>query len=493
MKTLKKLAIPLILVVAVVMFLVFANTPTELMTTVVNTGTVESRLEVSGKISGNAEVTVCAGVTGKVLSADFEEGDIIHGKDTLIQYDIRDLEQAADSAHYNVEYFENGYQAALDENEKNKAKYEEAAALDQEFQSRYDDAMTRFNELDISQYAENTGIVDKQDAISQQILELNRQITEKTTELSKIQLKISLATFSQNGWDMQFLTNQAEILQDDLLSLNTQLVSLNEEVLSLPKPQMENEEYRTYLELSRQISDISRDWAQAKTDKATAEAKILNENSILQMQSSLSMAQVQEKMAMDDLEEAKTGIVSDCDGVITKKHIQAGTYVTRGTPLYSYQDIEEYKVVVEISKYDIDSVLVGQKADVTVGKRMFEGTVDKIHYVAVTDSSDNAKVKVDIKLENATDMIIGIEADVEIHIGEAENILVLPQTALYSDDAGDYCYVVENGIVEKRYITIGLKGNHGVQVLEGIREGDHVVTDAITDAKIGEKVHEKIN
>lgn len=493
MRMLKKLAIPIALVIAAVIFLLVANTPKELRTTLVQNGKIESVLEVSGKISGKDEITVCAGVSGKIISADFHTGDMFNQKDVMIQYDISDLEKNAESAHYNVEYCENGYQAALSESVKNQAKYDEAAALDARYQTQYDEAMEKLNSLDLSQYVQNTEIRDEYDAIQNQILQLNSQIGEKTSELSKLQLKITLATFQQNGWDMQFLTGQAETLQDEIFSLNKQLVALNEAALRLPDQQMENEEYRTYLELSRQISDISRDWSQAKTDKATAEAKILNENSILQLQSSLSMAQVQEKMAMEDLEEAGTGVVADCNGVITQKYVETGAYVTKGTPLYSYQNTEGYKVSVEISQYDMEEVAVGQKAEAAVGSRIYEGSVERIYYVAVTDSSDNAKVKADIELKDAGNMIIGIEADVIIHVGEAENVPILPQSALYFDDGGSYCYVVENGVVEKCYITIGFRGKQGVQVLEGLEEGTHVVIDAITDAKVGEKVHEKIN
>lgn len=493
MTKISKYIIPGLLVIILAVFILFANSPKDLRTAVVNTGTVESSLFVTGKVYGSDEVTVCSDVSGKIILADIQVGNMIFTEDILIKYDTSDLQKAAELARYNVDYCEMGYQAALEENEKNKAKYKEAAAKDDAFQSRYDEAMNKRNELDISQYAENTDILQKQKEVQGQILVLNKQITEKTTELSKLQLKISLATFQQNAWDMQFLEGQAEAIQEELLSLNTQLIALNEKELELPQPQMENEEYNTYIQLSKEISDISRDWTQVKTDRATAEAKILNESALLQLKDSVQIAEISAKQAQEEFDAAKKGIYAEANGVITQKYIETGAYVTKGTPLFSYQNTESYKVTVEISKYDIDSVRIGQKAQITVGNGNYEGTVDKIHYAAVTDSSGSAKVKADIKLTDAVDMIIGIEADVVISVGKAEDVIVLPQTALYSDDNGNYCYVVEKGVVEKCYITVGLKGKDGVEVLDGIGEGTHVVTDAITDAKAGERVHEKIN
>lgn len=493
MRILKKLIIPIIVVCAAIIFIVCANAPKEIKTLRVSEGNVEATLELTGNVYGNEEETVCAQASGIIIWGDYKIGDPFQKGNTLVSYEISDLERNAATADINVEYYENGYRSAIQENEKNKAKYNEAVIKDANYQAQYDETMDSINALDLSQYTQNNEISNNNDSIQKEILDINSQISEKTNELSKLNIKITLATFQQKGWDMQFLTNEAQQLQDEIFGLNAKLFELKEELLELPKPQMENEEYKTYLELTKKITDINRDWATVKNDKISAEAKILDENAILQLQSLLSIAQVEACGAREDFEKATEGIIADCNGVITEKYVKSGSYVAKGTPIYSYQATDKYKVVLEVSKYDIETVEIGQKTDITVGSKVYEGTVDKVSYVAVTDSSDNSKVKIEVVLKAAKDMIIGIEADAIIHIGKADNIPVLPNKALYSDEDGNYCYVVENGVIRKQYITIGLRGKNGVQVVEGIAVDSHVVIDAITDARVGEKVNEKIN
>ena len=62
---------------------------------------------------------------------------------------------------------------------------------------------------------------------------------------------------------------------------------------------------------------------------------------------------------------------------------------------------------------------------------------------------------------------------------------------LYTDDGGDYCYLLENGVIAKRYITCGLAGADMTEVTEGLIGGEQVITDAMTDEKIGKSAQGK--
>lgn len=470
------------------------NRTEKISTAIVKKGDVSSTIEVSGKLYGENEQVVSSDVTGKVSKVYVEEGNIVDEKTVLLKFDVEDLKKSLDSAQYNYEYYKNGYDAAVEENAKNQQKYNEAAVKDADFNRQYDEAMAQINGLEAAQYAENVDIVNHQKALQREIAKLNQVIAEKTSELSVLQLKTTLATFEQKGWDVQFLEGQAENISKELLELNTKVIEKNKNALELPEAQMSVEEYTTYLEVTKKINDISRDWAEVKTDKATAEAKILNEHSLDQMKSSVSIARVAFDTAKEDYDAAVNGMNATISGIVTRKNVADGAYVTKGTSLFTIEGNRQYKVTVDISKYDYENIAIGQDAKVIIGNNLFDGIVDKIHYAAVTDSSDNAKIKVDILLKEVKNqMVIGLEADVTINVGTKENVLLLPQTALYTDDKGTYCYTVKNSVVGKSYINVGMKGKGVVEVLDGLETDAHVVIDAITDSKVGHRVNEKIN
>ena len=72
--------------------------------------------------------------------------------------------------------------------------------------------------------------------------------------------------------------------------------------------------------------------------------------------------------------------------------------------------------------------------------------------------------------------------------------MLIPFQAFYSDDEGDYCYIINSeGVVEKKYFTAGIVNNDAVEVISGLDEGMTVITDAMTDEQIGEKAFEAVH
>ncbi|MCR5832058.1 MAG: efflux RND transporter periplasmic adaptor subunit, partial [Lachnospiraceae bacterium] len=102
--------------------------------------------------------------------------------------------------------------------------------------------------------------------------------------------------------------------------------------------------------------------------------------------------------------------------------------------------------------------------------------------------SDKAKVTVYVKFDEPDDRVyLGLEADVVIFTDEKDKVLTISSEGCYTDDYGAYCYLIEDGVVKKQYITTGVRSEESVEVVNGLREGSIVITDAITDDSIGEK------
>ena len=64
-----------------------------------------------------------------------------------------------------------------------------------------------------------------------------------------------------------------------------------------------------------------------------------------------------------------------------------------------------------------------------------------------------------------------------IHTNAAKDVIVLPAEIVNTDRNGDFCYVVEDGVVVMRRIVTGISSDTMVEVTEGLREGDQVVYD----------------
>ena len=195
-----------------------------------------------------------------------------------------------------------------------------------------------------------------------------------------------------------------------------------------------------------------------------------------------------EEAAQIELAKAAEGVRADCSGVVTECMVKEGSIVTKGTPLFRLVNTDDLKVTLMISKYDIGKIKIGQRAEADVAGKVYDATVSRINHVAVSDDSDKNKVAVEVSINEPDEaLILGIEADVTIYTDEEDGVLLVPYSALYTDNEGDYCYAIEDGVIAKKYINAGIRTSEYAEVKEGLSENDVVITDAVTDDQIGEK------
>jgi len=89
--------------------------------------------------------------------------------------------------------------------------------------------------------------------------------------------------------------------------------------------------------------------------------------------------------------------------------------------------------------------------------------------------------------EGAEKFISGMSADVIIIADEKDNVLYIPTEALVREE---YAYVIQNGRAMARDVKLGIGNWQAREVLEGLQEGDQVVTSiGIKELKDGVKVN----
>ncbi|MBR2567887.1 MAG: efflux RND transporter periplasmic adaptor subunit, partial [Paenibacillus sp.] len=287
------------------------------------------------------------------------------------------------------------------------------------------------------------------------------------------------------------LTERIRGYQSDISALNEQIAKLQSDSLAISSEGMKPDTYSQYLSLQNDLEAVMRKWTDAKTQKETAQSMLSAYNTLGEYEQQLAQDELSLSYAENELEKSKAGTSAPVDGIITECLVDAGAYVDKGTPVAEMQSDDSYKVRMMISKYDIPSVKLGQDADINVGNKQYSGKVSKIDQTAETDISGKAKASIEILIDSDEAFIIGLDADVTIHLESAEDVLAVPTSCLYTDDEGSYVYIYENGTVEKAYVDVGKKDSKFAQV-EGIGEGAHIVSEPSADNYVDQKVKEKI-
>jgi multidrug efflux pump subunit AcrA (membrane-fusion protein) len=167
------------------------------------------------------------------------------------------------------------------------------------------------------------------------------------------------------------------------------------------------------------------------------------------------------------------------DGVIIERTATTGELVDKGKGVCTISDPTQLWVIAEIKERDIAAVKAGQDAAFTVLAYSQERFKGKVVLVGNQVESSSRTLEVRITVDNADGRLkAGMFADVEIITTILENVLLIPDSALQTDGENQIVFVALDGNkFEKRVVELGEEQQGRVQVLEGLKAGEKIVTE----------------
>ena len=167
------------------------------------------------------------------------------------------------------------------------------------------------------------------------------------------------------------------------------------------------------------------------------------------------------------------------DGIITERNSTAGELIGKDTQIYTISDPTDLWVLAEIKERDIGAVCVGQEAVFTVLAYPGEEFHGKVVLLGNRVESESRTLEVRIAVSNTDGRLKpGMFADVEISTTAIKDALVISDTSLQSLEDELIVFVALSDIkFEKRVIKIGMEQHGRMQILEGVKENERVVTE----------------
>jgi cobalt-zinc-cadmium efflux system membrane fusion protein len=167
------------------------------------------------------------------------------------------------------------------------------------------------------------------------------------------------------------------------------------------------------------------------------------------------------------------------DGVIVERKATAGEAVDKTKEIYTISDPTQLWAIAEVKERDIAAVKVDQEATFAVLAYPQEKFHGKVVLLGNQVEAGSRTLEVRIAVDNADGRLkAGMFADVEIVTTILENVLLIPDGALQTDGENQIVFVALDGNkFEKRAVKLGQEQQGRVQVLEGLKAGDKVVTE----------------
>ncbi|MFY0530338.1 efflux RND transporter periplasmic adaptor subunit [Archangium gephyra] len=181
---------------------------------------------------------------------------------------------------------------------------------------------------------------------------------------------------------------------------------------------------------------------------------------------------------------------SPVDGVVSYAEVTPGAIVDMGTRLVSVVNPERLWLEARVYEADVAKVERSPGAAFTVAGFDREFSVDEKtgRRVAVGSVVDRATRTVPIifELPNPEGVLKpGMFAKVMLYTGETVRGVAIPESAIVDDNGKPTVFVLEGGeSFFKRAIQPGVRSGGYVQVLEGVREGERVVSRGAYELKL---------
>ena len=186
---------------------------------------------------------------------------------------------------------------------------------------------------------------------------------------------------------------------------------------------------------------------------------------------------------------AQLNVSAPTNGLVLQRNVELGQIVSPGSgALFRLAEGGQMEMRAQLAQQDLAFVHVGMPAQVTpVGAS--QSIAGNVWQVSPVIDPQSRLGEVRIAVPYAPSMRPGGFAEAKITAGSTTAPL-LPQSAVLSDDKGNYVYIINGrNEVERRNITIGTVDEQGVTIASGLSGNEAVVLSAGPFLNPGQKVN----
>lgn len=303
------------------------------------------------------------------------------------------------------------------------------------------------------------------------ILKISNTSLQRTTIDTETQLLAELDQISNT---------QIKLAQDRLI-LRDQLLDLDYRILELQKT------FDRYEQLAQsEVNPLTREEYERVRDELNYQ-KAKRDLLVERMQQEEILAERQLERASDSVERLNTSldlltrlvesleVRAPISGHLSSIDAQIGQNIARGARIGQIDLLDEFKIRAQVDQYYVSRIAVG-----TPGRFRLDGQEHQVRVSKIYPEVVNNAFEVDVDFVGGAPGNIrrGQTLTVELDFGESSDVLMVRKGGFYQQTAGRWAYLVaEDGLSASRVdIRLGRQNPQFVEVLEGLRAGDRIIT-----------------
>lgn len=173
----------------------------------------------------------------------------------------------------------------------------------------------------------------------------------------------------------------------------------------------------------------------------------------------------------------KTKIMAPFSGIIGLRQVSVGEYVTAGQDMVNLENIDPIKAEFRVPEKFLSAVEPGQTVSVKVDAFPDETFPGKVYAIDPRIDVAGRSILIRAELPNEDKRLRpGLFARVTLILDRKEKALSVPEQAMVPQGDRHFVFKIVDGKVQLTKVTIGLRREGRVEIVDGLSEGDQVVT-----------------
>lgn len=493
--------LPILACVVLIFFIVSrlsAGGGTEQLTVVtVERGDIRQTYLASGTVESQRTKVFYSPVNAPVKQCTAKVGSAVKKGDLLVAFDVTNLERDNQQSELNVLAAKYTNQDAAEQSGRAAqaaaaGKAQTADSIDQ-VKKQIQDKQAQISSLEkqaaseSSQASQNASkIADLRKKMQEN---LNKQSEQKAVkENAERQLEKLDETDPSNTDKIQELLAAAQDATDQISSLEQAYRSLESQMESLSgagggaaaeKLTAAQQELEA---LQASLSELENSMGAAAADTGLTSGQRKN------MEVSENLAELAQLGTEELLKKGREGIKAEYDGIISDVKVLEGSTAVQGGELFTLVSNQDVKVRLEVPANDFDNLVEGNSAKITIGKNTYQGSLESVDKIALTNEKGSSVIHADVSISNPDEEIcVGVGAKVTMMVAEKKDVPYLPNEVVNTSTEGDFVYVIRGGEVKRQAVELGIASDSSVEILDGLKEGDEVISDVSGNVREGMK------
>lgn len=207
----------------------------------------------------------------------------------------------------------------------------------------------------------------------------------------------------------------------------------------------------------------------------------------------LNVQTTQARLQSANLKSSDANIKSPISGIINKRFVEQGSYVNVGNQIVEIVDVSKLKLQVTANESQVVQLKLGDQ--VAIKSNVFSGITftGKINFIA--PKADNSlNFPVEVELSNNTDgkLKAGMYGTAVFDFPDQAAAITVPRSAFVGSISSNKVFVLEGNKAKERQVIAGRNLGDRVEVIEGLKEGELVITSGQVNLVDGTEV-QKLN